>query len=212
METLITKIVHIKNQSIKLNGKMVMEDHESATYSEFIRVAYKYAGMAYPKFYKMDNPCKLALIAAELLLKDTSLITKYGKENIGIVVQNASSTLSTDLEFQSTIDERSNYFPSPAVFVYTLPNIMLGEICIRHKFFGENALLIEPSFNPAALLRHLEILFAEKRVKVCLAGWVEENKSNYEAFLYLTETESNEADIFNLPHLPEELTSFYKSQ
>jgi hypothetical protein len=134
----IRKTVRIINGIVAVDGTTVLEDREQLAFPEFIRAAYKFAGMSYPKFYKMDNLCKLALIASEFLLKDTDVIERHGKDQLGLIVQNASSTYDTDMEYQATIDDHANYFPSPAVFVYTLPNIMLGEICIRHKIFGEN--------------------------------------------------------------------------
>jgi hypothetical protein len=175
MNTRISRIVHIRKGTITINGELVMDDRENIVFGAFIRAAYKFAEISYPKFYKMDSPCKLALIAAELLLKNTGIVEKHGKDKVGIVIQNGSSTIDTDLEYQHTIDDRSNYFPSPAVFVYTLPNIMLGEICIRHKIFGENALLIEKSFDPAALTRTVDILFSQKRITACIEGWVEQH-------------------------------------
>jgi hypothetical protein len=200
MEIYITKYCQISNKRFSLNGSIVFENNEAANFSEFIRCAYKFAGMAYPKFYKMDNPCKLAVVAAELLLKETGIIEKYGKDQVGVVLQNSSSTIDTDHDFQLTIDDRANYFPSPAVFVYTLPNIMIGEICIRHKIFGENALFIEPGFNAEALSRHIDLLFEEKRVRSVIAGWVEQNKEDYDAFLYLAECGAHEKYGTCQPH------------
>ena len=182
MSIYITKYCHIKDKQINLNGELVFNNPEAANYSEFIRSAYKFSGTVYQKFYKMDNPCKLALVATELLLKNTGIIEKYGKENVGVVFQNASST----------IDDRSNYFPSPSVFVYTLPNIMIGEICIKHKIFGENALMIEPEFATDRLCRQINLLFEQKRVKAVIAGWIEQSKEHYDAFVYIAEDLKNE--------------------
>src|SRR5690606_9811213 len=98
---------------------------------------YKENNSAYPKFFKMDNLCKLAFLASEFLLED-SKIGSTTQENMGIVLSNKSSSLNTDRKHQATINDKDNYFPSPALFVYTLPNIMIGEISIRHQIKGEN--------------------------------------------------------------------------
>jgi hypothetical protein len=208
MQTWITKYCHIKQNKIILNDNIILED-ASAKFGEFIRVAYKFAGMSYPKFYKMDNPCKLALVAAELLLKDTSVIEQYGKDNVGLVFQNASSTIDTDSEYQLTINDRGNYFPSPSVFVYTLPNIMLGEICIKHKIFGENALMIVPRFDANALSKHLAALFDEKRIKCCIAGWVEQHNDYYDAFVFLAESVENNQNGICLINTSQQLENTY---
>jgi hypothetical protein len=193
MDIGITKYCTIKNNRISVNGALVFEDTGSANFGEFIRMAYKFAAMSYPKFYKMDNLCKLALVATEILLKDEGIIEKYGKENIGVVFQNASSTIETDMKFQSTIDDRTAYFPSPADFVYTLPNIMIGEICIKHKLFGENALFIEKHFKPIELVRYIDFFIKKNFIKAAIAGYVEQNGNDYNAFLYLVEPIGSES-------------------
>lgn len=182
----ISSYCHIVPGKLMLNEQLLLEDSVT-TLPEFIRIAFKAAGMAYPKFYKMDDLCKLALVAAEHLMKDPTLLERHSKEQVGLIVQNASSTYDTDVTYQASINDRAQYFPSPAVFVYTLPNIMLGEICIKHKIFGENALLISPSFDPAALITHIELLAGTGRVSAFLAGWVEQKGAHYEAFLFLAE-------------------------
>ena len=209
MKPIITKTARIHKGTLYIDGKPVMEDTTLATYGDFIRAAYKFAEMSYPKFYKMDSPCKLALVATELILKGNPVLERHGKENIGLVIQNSSSTLDTDTEFQNTIDDRGNYFPSPAVFVYTLPNIMLGEICIRHKFFGENALLLEPAFDAPSLTRHVELLFQEEKVTACITGYVEQHGNEYDAFLYLAESGVSE-EMGLCPHDALEITNIYQ--
>ncbi len=171
---------------IKLNGNSVL-DEQSDGFAEFIRLAYKNAGMSYPKFYKMDDLCKLALVATEYVLEGKNLSEQHANEKIALVIQNASSTYDTDAAHQQSIDERENYFPSPAIFVYTLPNIMLGEICIRHKFLGENALLLTPSFDPERLQEYVTMLTATGKASSCICGWVEKHGHDYDAFLMLTE-------------------------
>lgn len=211
MNTWVTKYVIIRNNIIYINGIPTYTEESAVIFKDFIRAAYKNAGIAYPKFYKMDDLCKLALLASEYLLKDIDVIEKYGKEFVGVVFQNASSTIDTDTVFQNTIDDRNNYFPSPAVFVYTLPNIMTGEICIKHKIYGENLLLIEPRFNPASLSDNVDMLLAEKRSKVCIAGWVEQNGENYEAFLYIAEHFKHDNYGLCMQQSEYELTKIYNS-
>ena len=105
--------------------------------SNFLLSVYRHFNMDYPKFYKMDNLCKLGFLAVELLLKDRQLAEEYGSENIGIVFSNANSSLDADLHYFKSVKN----IPSPAQFVYTLPNIVIGEVSIRHRCKGENAFL-----------------------------------------------------------------------
>ncbi|MGZ3863737.1 MAG: hypothetical protein ACXVPN_01335 [Bacteroidia bacterium] len=125
----------------------------------------------------MDNLCKLGILAAELLLKNHSI--QGGK--ISIILSNKSSSLETDLNYMKSTES----FPSPSLFVYTLPNIVTGEISIRHKITGENAFFIEPAFNAELLFNYTETLLTHSEAALC--GWIESGNKGYEAFLYFVE-------------------------
>lgn len=90
----------------------------------------------YPKFFKMDSLARLGFVASEILLKDSP------KTDYGVLLFNRSSSLADDIAFQATIQNRSNWFPSPALFVYTLPNIVTGEIAIRNHFQTETNFMV----------------------------------------------------------------------
>ena len=104
----------------------------------------RYAG-DYPKFFKMDTLCRLGFIAAEILLKEPSAISHQPS---AIILANRSASIKNDTDYLATISE-GNYYPSPALFVYTLPNIVTGEIAIRHHIQGETSFYILD--NPAQL-------------------------------------------------------------
>src|ERR1700741_5650650 len=98
--------------------------------------------MSYPKFHKMDALSKLGLLCAEHALKNGDFLSKYPLNRVGIVLSNSASSLETDRQHQRSISDKSNYFPSPAIFVYTLPNIVIGEMAIKYKITGENAFFV----------------------------------------------------------------------
>jgi hypothetical protein len=183
----ITRYCTVKYPEIKLNGSIVYE--HSGDPSEFLKSAYRSLNSAYPKFFKMDNLSKLGFLAAEYLLKDEHLSEKYLPEDISIILQNSSSSLETDEKHQESISDRNNYFPSPSVFVYTLPNIMVGEMAIRHKIKGENVVLISEKPNVDQLFSYVNELFERNRVKCCITGWVEAFHDRQEAILILTEND-----------------------
>src|SRR5512138_3805161 len=133
----ITGYCSIKNDSVMVDGLLRQFEENFVTFADFIKSLYKKEGINYPKFFKMDGLSKLGFLTAELLLKRRTM-DRYGDDRVGLILSNSASSLDTDIAHSGTISERSNYFPSPSVFVYTLPNIMNGEICIRHKFKGEN--------------------------------------------------------------------------
>ncbi|MDO5971742.1 3-oxoacyl-ACP synthase [Flavivirga aquimarina] len=179
----ITSFCNIKNNTVSLNGSVIYND-ENNDFLEFIKAAYKSLETNYAKFFKMDALSKLAFLAADVLLKNESL-NQEEENNIAIVFSNKASSIDTDRKHQESIQNKEDYFPSPAVFVYTLPNICIGEISIKHKLFSENSFFIFDTFNPQHLLDYTNSLLSANKAEKVLCGWVELDGENYEAFLYL---------------------------
>ena len=166
--------------------------HETfVNFADFIKALYKKENPGWPKFYKMDNLSKLGFMAAEIVLKNSRAAAIYNKEKIGIILANSSSSLDTDRGYQETIRDKSNYFPSPAVFVYTLANIVIGEICIRHGIKGENAFFISENFDPGLLYYNITALFNQGSTEACIGGWVEILKNDHDAFVFLVQKKSS---------------------
>lgn len=189
----IIKKVTIADNNIKINES---EDYRTEIsgkkkFLKFIKEIYKNYDIKYPKFYKMDNLSKLGFLSAEILLKNTDILNKYKNEEIAVILSNESSSSDTDAIYQKTIDDRNNYFPAPSVFVYTLPNIMIGEICIRHKIKGENTVFISEDFDKNFIFDYVNNLYNLQKTKICICGRVDYNypNKNYMAELYLTEVE-----------------------
>jgi len=185
----ITQSNVIRKAAIIRNEKVDLSNEIFVNFAAFIKALYKKEAISYPKFYKMDNLSKLGFLGAEMLLKDNSFLERYKKEDIGIVIMNSSSSLDTDLAYNETIRDKSNYFPSPSVFVYTLPNIVIGEICIRHKIKGENAFLVSDKFDPGRITETVKLLLDKDRAQACLCGWVEVLGESFESILFLVEKE-----------------------
>src|SRR5690554_7071776 len=131
----------------------------------------------------MDNLSKLAFLASEFIFKEEDLDEL--ENNIALVFSNNASSLDTDRKHQNSIQNTEEYFPSPAVFVYTLPNICLGEISIRHKLYSENSFFIFARFNAEHLQLYANGLLRNGKADKVLSGWVNFDKDTYEAFLYL---------------------------
>ena len=142
----IQSVCSIRKNEIIVDGKTIIHT-ETSNFLDFAKIAYNDIGTNYPKFFKMDNLSKLAFIGAEILLKD---VVDLSNNNIVLLFSNKSSSLDTDMRYQKSIAEKDNYYPSPSVFVYTLPNICLGEISIRHQLKSENSFLYL-----TRLIRHL---------------------------------------------------------
>ena len=155
--------------------------------SERLLSLYHSLGLDYPKFYKMDQLSKLGWLASEILLKDNTILNAMLSEDIGIVLSNANSSLDTDIKYLDTVAD----IASPAVFVYTLPNIMIGEISIRNKFKGENAFFIFDRFDADFLELYVGQLLDTGVIKACICGWVDVLGEDYTACLFLVAREQD---------------------
>lgn len=191
----ITSSCVISNNAVRKNGKVVFTN-DSTEVAGFLLSIYKWLDTAYVRFYKMDNLSKLGWLASEILLKDGFIKDQYKAEETGIVLANASSSLDTDIKYEASIRD----IPSPSVFVYTLPNIMTGEICIRNKFKGENAFFITEEFNAAFMQQYVNNLLDNGILQACICGWVELLENDYMVALYLVE-KNREGIIFSTAHM-----------
>lgn len=180
-KTYIKSWCRIRNKQMTLNDQ-IFHEYESEEFADFCKSAYKALEVNYPKFFKMDGLSKLAFVGAEALL---NTVDPSKENNIALLLSNRSSSLDTDVKYQGSIADKRNYFPSPAVFVYTLPNICLGEISIRHQLKSENSFFIFDAFNPAFMADYANILIRTKKADQVLCGWVELFGNEYDAFLYL---------------------------
>ncbi len=110
----------IRHHSAEKNGQPVYEARH-ADLQDFLRGLYDRFSGQYPKFHKMDLLSKLGWAATEILLQDMPMDI-YAPEDTGVILANASSSLDTDEKYFETVHE----IASPALFVYTLPNIVIG--------------------------------------------------------------------------------------
>ena len=174
----------VQNGTIICNGKKIVAIENKQPFSEFAKQVYKNQQWEYPKFYKMDRLSKLTFMTAEILM-DSITIPSEEKEGLAVVLSNKSASLDTDRTYQDSINSIEDFYPSPAVFVYTLPNIGMGEVCIRHKIQSENAFFVFDDFNPLFLKQYAESLISNDKARQVLCGWTEIDEKGYNSFLYL---------------------------
>ncbi|MGZ3930391.1 MAG: 3-oxoacyl-ACP synthase [Bacteroidia bacterium] len=186
MSPVITSYCKIRSGAVTFNGDVVYTG-DAASPAEFLKEAYKSCGLNYPKFHKMDHLSKLGLIAAEYCLRDPGFLQRNDPAATAIVLSNHASSLDTDRAHQATISDPSRYLPSPAVFVYTLPNIVIGELAIKYKLTGENAFFVSDAFDAGLMTDYTLQLLSAGAAASALCGWVNYDGSDYEAFIYLVE-------------------------
>jgi hypothetical protein len=177
-EFYIQSYCHITRNEVLVNGKSVFKSDE-IEFTSFIKAAYKNFDIDHSKFFKMDNLSKLAFIASDVLLKNEP------EKNIALILSNNASSLDSDRKHQSSIADPENFYPSPAVFVYTLPNICLGEISIKHQLYSENSFFVFENFNADVLSTYANSLLADDKAEKALCGWVNIDEGKYDAFLYV---------------------------
>ncbi|MDU1890193.1 MAG: beta-ketoacyl synthase N-terminal-like domain-containing protein [Dysgonomonas sp.] len=174
--TIEHKSCSIGNNTIKINDDVVFSSN-AEDFATFIREAYKNLEESNQKFYKMDNLSKLGYIAASYLLKNTDINTT----KTGIILANSASSLDTDTKFQRIIDENGDEGASPSVFVYTLANIVAGEICIRHKIQGDNTFFISQEEDLLFLQDYTKLALENTDMQHCIYGWCEFLNNKYKA-------------------------------
>ncbi len=190
----ITKYSKIENNSLSINGKIVFNSEEQQV-GKIFKSIYKFLDIKYPKYHKMDKLCKLGFLTAESIFQNQNFNKKYLPEEIAIILSNSNSTINIDTDYQDSIKDKNNYFPSPSLFVYTLPNIVIGEISIRHQLKGEIGFLIQEKFNGEILENYINNIFTDQSIKACLTGWININEKNeYKSILFLIEKEDYSKD------------------
>lgn len=136
----------------------------------------------YPKFYKMDILSRLAFVTTELLRKGPH--TTDNGQQTPIILFNHSSSVVADRQFLDTIKDAEDFFPSPSVFVYTLPNITTGEVAIRHHLCGETSFYILPDKDEALMKQILEASLTGTSATSVISGWIDaESETSYECEL-----------------------------
>jgi hypothetical protein len=178
----------IERGTVFKDGSMLFENKE-VDLAEFLLSVYQHFQLNYPKFYKMDNLSKLGWLASEVLLKDSFQKDQYQPEVVGLVLANRNSSLDNDFKYFESAKE----IASPSLFVYTLPNIVIGEICIRNNFKGEHGFYIQDQFDASFIVGQANYLLDNNILKACICGWVDVLVQDYKATLYLVEKKSTDS-------------------
>jgi 3-oxoacyl-[acyl-carrier-protein] synthase-1 len=142
----------------------------------------------YPKFYKMDALARLGFVATELLLKAEGNRRNEPTLDRAVILFNRSSSILADRKYLESIANADDYFPSPSVFVYTLPNIVTGEIAMRNLYHGETSFYIVAERNDEQINQTLLASFQDPQTHSIIGGWIDyQDDSHYEADLFITE-------------------------
>ena len=183
--------IHITPNGITVNGERAFEEVFINSDLKPFTAIYKTLGISYPKFYKMDSLSKLGFLGTEILKQKVDL-TKYTDQAISQIFTNSYSSLDTDLKHQDSLNKNAS--PSPAVFVYTLPNIVLGEIAIRNGFYGENIFTLSNEFSSKEWSDLVDIQFKLNKAEAVIGGWIELMNESFDLRLFFVRKDGENAN------------------
>lgn len=179
-----THTIRITPEEVVLDHQKLWEgkkEQDGKEHHSLLTSLYKQMIGNYPKFYKMDGLSRLGFVASEILLNAEKGETD--KER-AIIFFNHSSSIASDRNYKESINDKNNYFPSPSIFVYTLPNIVTGEIAIRNHFHGETSFFILPDKDERMMEEILQASCRDDQSKSFLTGWIDyEDERHFEADL-----------------------------
>lgn len=194
-----THTIRITPEEVILDQRKIWErkeelgEQEGLEHHSLLTSLYKQMIGNYPKFYKMDGLSRLGFVASEILLNaekgetDVERREEEGErllEERAIIFFNHSSSIASDRNYKESINDKDNYFPSPSIFVYTLPNIVTGEIAIRNHFHGETSFFILPDKDERMMEEILQASCLDDQSKSFLTGWIDyEDERHFEADL-----------------------------
>lgn len=166
----INRWIHIDDRQVLKDGKSLLSADEYVLIKE-PQELYRKLSLNYMKFFKMDLLCKWAWLGAEVLLSNEGDYVYEGVEKgkVAVVMMTGNGCIDVDKKYEATRAE----IPSPALFVYTLPNIMLGEICIRHGFKGEQMSLVSDKFDTEEIYFWVNDLLENRGMDACICGWAD---------------------------------------
>ncbi|RQO31282.1 hypothetical protein DBR32_04760 [Taibaiella sp. KBW10] len=162
----INHCVSLRNDALHVD-KHLQHTLPVAEIGETLTGLYRLLEISYPKFFKMDLVSKAAFLATEVLMQAVRF--EGNRDKVATVLTTASGCLAVDEKFEASRSEGA----SPALFVYTLPNIMLGEICIRHQFKGEQLCSVAPATDCYFMEGYVQDLLDNHDTDACLCGFVE---------------------------------------
>lgn len=144
---------------------------------------YREHKIEYPKFFKMDTLCKLGFLASELLLEGDKDRFEP-REDRAVLMFSRNGCFCNDLNYEKTTGD----YPSPSLFVYTLPNIITGEIAIRNKYKGETSAFLMEGYDQAHIMAVVEEALQDTVTTSAIVGWIDcRSESEWTCKAYLVE-------------------------
>ncbi len=183
----VAHTVHLTPHGATVDGIAV---HAGGTHEgqALLTALYRDRVADYPKYFKMDALCRLGFIASELLLQAEGKPRFTPRDDRAVVFFNNTSSVCTDRKYAASAAADGGQFPSPSLFVCTLPNIVTGEIAIRNAYRGETSFYILQDNDRAQTDAIMRATLADGHTRSLLTGWIDCPSDNrFEARLSIVE-------------------------
>lgn len=151
----------------------------------------------YPKFFKMDLSSKLGFLLTEMLFGgDPDRFVP--RDDRAVLMFSRCGCLSNDRNYERTVTE----FPSPALFVYTLPNVVTGEIAIRNKYRGETSAYVLDGPDAAQMVALIGQAFTDRSTRSAVCGWLDaSSEDEFAGCAFLVEKDDNNDKLLIMKEL-----------
>ena len=122
----------------------------------------------YPKFFKMDVLSRLGFLLTERLI-GTDENRFQPRKDRAVLVFSREGSIANDRHYAESMKD----FPSPSLFVYTLPNIVAGEIAIRNKYAGETSAFVLEKYDEEAIFALVKEAFQDPVTQSAVVIWAD---------------------------------------
>ena len=142
----------------------------------------------YPKFFKMDTLSKLGFLLTEMLVHDEPDRFTF-REDRAVLVFSREGCVANDRHYAESMKD----FPSPALFVYTLPNMAVAEVAMRNHYHGETSLYLLAERDKETMRQVLQASLLDSDTDSVITGWLDYyDHDNFVADLYIVERTETE--------------------
>ena len=136
---------------------------------------YRQKAGDYPKFFKMDTLSRLGFLLTEMLVADDP--NRFmPRQDRAVLVFSREGCVANDLHYVES--------------VYTLPNIVAGEVCIRNKYAGESSAFVLEQFDEEKIFQMVRLSFQDPQTRSAIVIWADCPTDNeWDARAWLVEKE-----------------------
>ncbi|MBQ0006535.1 MAG: hypothetical protein KBS57_03925, partial [Alistipes sp.] len=139
------------------------------------------------RFYKMDLFSRLVYVTTALLIKDK--LPQHASEEVSMTVFNKTSSILADRQHLASFRNSDAFYPSPSVFINTLPNVVMGELALQYGIKGETSFIILPRRDDSLIRDITDSVIADSPARYFITGWADAGTENdYEADFELLKT------------------------